>query len=254
VLPFSYNGAVLTKPGPVFSFSGYSASDVANNSPGPGPNGKATVKGKEFEATVMNNEITSIHAVWPDARIVVVGHSNGGLIAEQWWLNYGAKNPSGVVQVFALDSPLNGERNHICSNTVTGWGCDKGFGVGKTLSDFYDMLWNNQAKNDAAAVALDSKDNLFTAIGTDGDPLYDFADAPPHSVHVKNGDVSQFFYPSSCAGDAYTPDCLPIGRWSIDPCGPLDDGLGPRFGIWGDLWMHSVVKNCTIPEIMKYIQ
>lgn len=51
VLPFSYSGATL-KPGPVFNFTCYSKSKVANTSP-------------LAEAKVMNAEITSIHAVWP---------------------------------------------------------------------------------------------------------------------------------------------------------------------------------------------
>jgi Alpha/beta hydrolase of unknown function (DUF915) len=235
VLPFSYGGATL-KSGPVFSVTGYSASKFANTSPA-------------AEATLMNAEITSIHKVWPNARIVVVGHSNGGLIGELWWLDYGSKNPSHVTQVFSLDSPLNGVANGFCSTALTGYLCDKGFGVGKTLAGFYAALWKNQASNDAAAVALDAKDKLFTAVGTDGDPLYDLAD----SFTAQIGPVLQFLYPAACAGNSYHAGCLPAGRWYMDPCSPLNDGSTWPFKMSGDIWMHSVVKNCVTGKIMQYV-
>jgi hypothetical protein len=242
VLPFSYTGAKL-KAGPSFSFSSYVASDVANSSPAD-------------EALLMDREIKSIHKVWPNARIVVVGHSNGGLVAEQWWLKYGAVDPSGVAQVFALDSPLNGEANQICTKPVISNFCKAGVGVGKTLADYYAKLWKNQAANDATAVALDNSDNLFTAVRTVGDPVYDFADYQGDGRQI--GAVSQAFYRRSCAGSAYTANCSPVGRWDNDPCGPLNDGQPPYYGLSitpgeGDGWMHSVVKNCVIPQVMQYV-
>jgi Tol biopolymer transport system component len=242
ILPFSYTGAKL-KAGPSFSFSSYVASDVANSSPADA-------------ALLMDREIQSIHKVWPNARIVVVGHSNGGLVAEQWWLKYGAGDPAGVVQVFALDSPLNGEANPWCTKPVISILCEANIGVGKTLANYWAKLWKNQAANDAAAVALDNSDKLFTAIRTVGDPVYDAADYQGDGRQI--GAVSQAFYPRSCAGSAYTPNCSPLGFWHNDPCGPLDDGGPPFYGLSlspseSDGWMHSVVKNCTIPEITQYI-
>jgi hypothetical protein len=238
VLPFSYSGAAL-ESGPVFKFTGYSDSTVANTFP---PDAAAT----------MNKEITSIHAVWPNARIVVVGHSNGGLIAEQWWLRFGAKNPSGVTQVFSLDSPLNGERS-------TCGACQWMAGVGKPLAGFYNFLWQHQVQVDKTAVALDNpQTGLFTAIGSTGDPIYDAADHATRDAYNHIGETSQFFYPSACAGSASTPSCLPTGRWYKDPCSPFSDGGPPLYGLsvlpgTGDGWMHSVVKNCVTGKIMQYI-
>jgi hypothetical protein len=140
--------------------------------------------------------------------------------------------------------------NGFCSKPLASYACDQLGGVGKTLSDFYAKLWKDQAKNDAAAIALDAKDNLFTAVGTHGDPIYDLAD----SFTAQIGDVSQFFYTASCAGSAYTPGCSPAGRWYKDPCSPQNDGSSWPFGMPGDISIHSVVKNCVIPEVMKYIR
>jgi hypothetical protein len=237
VLPFSYSGATLSA-GPVFNVKAYSSSTVANTSPA-----KA--------ADLMNAEIASIHYQWPQARIVVVGHSDGGLVAEQWWLNFGAHNPRGVTQVFALDSPLNGAKN--CTSPVYSFLCGVG-GVGNTLANYLLKLWKNQSANDAVAVALDNRDKLFTAIGTDGDPVYDAAD---YSLNGKIGTVSQFFYPASCAGTAYTASCIPIGppgHWYVNPCGPFDDGSPLNYGLPFDGWIHSVVKNCAIGKVMQYVR
>ena len=144
VLPFSYKRAVLRgKPAaPTFSFTGYTASDVANTDP-------------QAAATTLNNELTSIHTVWPWAKIVVVGHSNGGLVAELWWIDYGSHNPQGVVQALSLDSPLNGIASGFCQIIVP---CDF-FGVGQPLDNAYATLWQAQATLEPRYLALDDRTN-----------------------------------------------------------------------------------------------
>jgi hypothetical protein len=89
VLPFSYNGATLagTTANPSLSILPYSAHDVGFDDP--------TMMQGKFESgtpmmpTTLQAEISSIHGFYRNTPILVVGHSNGGLIAEQWWLNFG---------------------------------------------------------------------------------------------------------------------------------------------------------------------
>jgi hypothetical protein len=173
-------------------------------------------------------------------------------------LNYGQRNAEGVVQVFALDSPLNGVGGAVvCTADLCGGA------VGPILGAVYAALWASQDSYDPIALAVDAKDHLFTAIADLGDPLYDFTDYP--SSHfltgVKNiGLVSQLYWTEpACARSGYdlsSPGCTATGQAVLNPCGHnLDDGVGPDFGMPGDLWMHSLVKNCagTIQDILAWI-
>jgi Fibronectin type III domain len=251
VLPYSYNpGASLDLATRNFTFPGYTATDVNTSDPTTSFN--------------MENEIKSVHTALPDAKIFVVGHSNGGLVAEQWWWNFGQYHPEGVVQVISLDSPLNGIYDGaFCNNEKGPCGVD----LGKAYWD----LWNNQNTLDPQKVTVDNADKLFTAVGTFGDPVYDVADNGATNIptDARIGIVSQLFYtePSCKSGfnplDLNTNRCQPAGQYFIDPCSskgsPLDNEWGPPvippgFGAPGSLWMHSVVKNCpgVITEIMSF--
>jgi hypothetical protein len=71
--PYSYAGATLSQQpsGPLFDFHTYS--------------GATTAQEPSLSVQRLDDELFSIHQVWHQAHIVVVGHSLGGLIAEQWW-------------------------------------------------------------------------------------------------------------------------------------------------------------------------
>ena len=173
VLPFSYRGASLSgsSANPVFSLTGYNAGNVANNDPRYG------------EPPILDAEVSSIHRLFPSIPIIVIGHSNGGLIAEQWWVRY---RPTGVAHIFSLDSPINGvgRAGPLCQVGLCGAG-----GVGATTANAYISLWQGSASDptdgNAALVSLSGKDPRYTASGTYGDPLYDVGDAvvgtPPHN-------------------------------------------------------------------------
>ncbi len=145
ILPFSYNGATL-KPGtpdPTFSFKGYSNCD---STPGCG-------KSINADALLLNKEITSITAVWPDVPIVVMGHSQGGLIAFTWWNKYPL--PRLFDAGFSLDSPING----ACLKVV--FAC-----LGPPTYPKY----SDRQKNDPQWLAADAaQGDSFQFIGTYGD-------------------------------------------------------------------------------------
>jgi hypothetical protein len=257
VLPFSYagcptctntNGAQMggTSSAPSFDVPAYTGDDVGATDP-------TTTGPADLQA-----EIASIHAIFTHVPIIVIGHSNGGLIAEQWWLNYGQGDPDGVIQVFALDSPLNGVgAAGVC---VTGL-C--GGAVGPILAAVYATLWAHQDQYDPIALAVDARDHLFTAIADLGDPLYDFADYPSSQflTGVKNiGLISQLYWTEpGCTQSGYdlsSSACTATGQAVLNPCGNnLDDGTGPDFGVPTDLWLHSMVKNCsgTISDVLAWI-
>jgi hypothetical protein len=249
VLPFSYIGATITgsRDAPKFTAKAYNKDDVANS----------TIPS---EVLNLNTEIIAVRSMWPNTRIIVVGHSNGGLIAEQWWLKFRPSRLRGVTQVFSLDSPLNGvAQANVCGDPIVTNGCEA-FGVGQALAHYYSDLWLNQERNDPYWASEDAQDKIFTAVGTLGDPLYDVGDYRATArFGVKNiGIISQLYFPASCAQsqwDLSPQNCPYIGRAVKDNCGPLDDSTGPFFGAPADLPLHSVVKNCpgVIQAIMDYV-
>lgn len=246
VLPFSYTDAKLSRSGgsPTFKFTGYDAGNVGNTYP-------------DAAAHTLDTEIRSIHKVWHSAHIVVVGHSNGGLIAELWWILDGQHHARGVVHAFSLDSPLNGVANSSC--TVPGIGALCGLGhVGPALADTYSQLWDGQTILDPKIEALAQRRPIFTAVGTTGDPLYDGGNGV-NSHNVTLGLVSQvYFSEPSChdsGWDLESRDCTVVGPSFLDPCGPLDDGHFPYGLATGGLWRYGVVKNCpgVVGKIMTYV-
>jgi len=175
VLPFSYASALTVhkaQDGNVWaSLSGYDKSQAGgevlpdkSNSPAPGT-----------AAYYLNKEVKSVHAVWPKSPIFVIGHSNGGLVAERWWqdVGIGTHGASGVVRVLALDSPINGVPNP-CAAQVPGVGklCTL-LGIEPPLGAYYNRLWNNRAKNDLLITSkLTPSAPTLTLIGTQNDLLY----------------------------------------------------------------------------------
>ena len=147
ILPYSYWRATLTaraKQDPLFVYDAYTncnatpvagiATPIVHCSEDPNPDaggfpdpGKNKADGKrsfslDEDVQTLNAELVTIKRVWPDASIVVMGHSQGGLIAFEWWrrywLKWGASSKAGydhthVSRLFSLDSPING----VCATT-----------------------------------------------------------------------------------------------------------------------------------------
>lgn len=284
VLPFSYLGARMSREQdhPLFSLTPYSSDDVATSNPTMypiRPDGTFTDSNSGLarqEPTVLNDEITSIHQVFPHTPILVIAHSNGGLIAEQWWQHYGFRNREGVVQVFSLDSPLNGVATgvFIAQNGLAG-------PVQRVVGAAYTKLWHQKEQNDAYALLLDRQTSLFTPIGSYGDPLYDLVDFTAGIKHWDTnqpgpGVISQLFFNGDCwgTGDVTNDACQPTGPDFVSTCAqhwytgldyapdytPVDyvpmKYTWPEYGFTGKSnWQHSVVKNCrgVIDEIMSYV-
>ena len=257
VLPMSYSkGTRLTGPpaAPTFTTAGYNPDDVGNTSP-------------DQVAQWLDDELVSIHTTWPNAHIIVVGHSAGGLATYLWWTQHGQYQPQGVVQAFSLDGPINGTQNSLCSHHLFSWGCSKVFGIDSPLAQKVADLWNQQDHFDFDAQKIEQKSPIFTAVGTQGDAVWDFADGN-RCVQIgtqcvdypggdNNGLVSQVFHGDTCKSADYTASSskCATGAHSIESrCGPLVDGTHDLYGLTGTLWTHSDVKNCryVIPKIVAY--
>ena len=85
LLPYSYAGATLapTPSGPVFTLKTYTADD--------------TKQDPKTSITRLNDELNSIHGTWKQTRIVILGHSYGGTIAEEWWECMKGHCPKGTI-------------------------------------------------------------------------------------------------------------------------------------------------------------
>lgn len=247
-------GAVMTgtSANPQFSFASYGAMTVANANPTMFHDVPGT---GVLEPVLLQNEIASIHNVFRQTPIIVIGHSNGGLIAEQWWLNFGHKNPLGVIHVVSLDSPLNGIAEGTVGNpNSTLYKILNSATKGKyeTLSNLllltgnlapatltaYDELWRIKDSQDALAITLDRNQSLFTPIGSYGDPLYDMSNflADANDIRLNPGVpgagiMSQLFFSQQClthngisgSGPNHTfdvtkQDCQPVTPDFTSPC------------------------------------
>ena len=254
VIPFSYNGVSVTgtPTSATVTVSSYGPSDVADSLPMP-------------EAGLLNTEISEINALWPNAKIIVVGHSEGGLIAQQWWWLYGLSNPRGVVQVFSLDSPINGEyAATLCKSNNPQQQADCSslipfIGVSHKLLVHYANLWQNQAANDQAYLNADLVDHLYTPIITLGDPLFDLTDSGAGPVQGACDFSTQGTNIGWASQGLLSPACLFVGVDQVEiACGgdsACSDGNSGLFKVPGDLWVHSWVKNSplTIASVMHYV-
>ncbi len=125
ILPYSYWGATLQGHGgadPTFVFNAYTD---CNSTPAPlctkdnhlDPGGRPDPSHQDYDNAVhsfsmsedqdrLKTEIDSIEKVWRNEPIVIIGHSQGGLIAFETWRQH--MLPGAVHHLFALDSPING--------------------------------------------------------------------------------------------------------------------------------------------------
>ena len=266
MLPFSYNGAYMfgSASSAVFTVRAYTGDDVKNSN-------------VQSEAQLLNTEISDISTMLPNAKIIVVGHSNGGLIAERWWWLYGQSTPRNVVHVFSLDFPINGVYDGtVClSNKTSDAQTCNILGailpVSNKLLTTYGELWRSQAGLDKVALSMDKANGLYTPIVTLGDPLYDETDygarqdnqSPGACNYATQGTnigwASQGLINGCHFSIVDEVEVVCNGALSIGGV-PCYDGSSPLFGLTplgdhGDLYLHSWVKNSTvtITSVMRYV-
>ncbi len=167
ILPYSYQGASLSSSGPTFRFNGYSACNSTPFPPGDigtncNPLSGATISS---DAETLAAEIASIRSVWKNVPVVVMGHSQGGLIAFSAW--QAGELPTGT-KVFSLDSPING----VCPLRAPPLPVIPIFLWGSCLGVASYPTYDDRLFHDPTYLAQDLANGIpFAAIGTEGDTV-----------------------------------------------------------------------------------
>lgn len=220
LLPYSYTGAALSSGGgaATFHLSGYTAGDSRQD--------------VTKSVAQLGSEIHSVEATWPQSRIVLIGHSGGGLIAEAWWeLAHSQGHTIGDVgHVFTLDAPINGVENCGAAKTHES----------QAISDEFCRRWNHRDDLDQHVIIPPSSGGTLTTVGTPHDPAYS-------GIPSGGGDLQAQVVYSCPASGPEDRTCI-ASPPSFIPAAPECDGLaGNVYGTTG----HDLVKTC--PEVVHMI-
>lgn len=230
LVPFSYRGATLHLPAPGASLADAVLTVAASSSSDPG----AIVP--QTAAATLEREIASIHNVWPATRILVVGHSEAGLVAEFWWHDFWlGSGRDQVWSVFSLDGPLNG----VAGASVCESGACGPVHIQPSVAEVWLSLWReNQSRVDASLIRADQRSgDRFIAVGTQSDPVYDLGDAP-----LNNGLGSQMWHTGACVSDRF--GCNYHHAMDLSSACPTNSTSGPSPSMDG----HGLVMNCANVE------
>jgi hypothetical protein len=220
ILPYSYaSGTGVTQAGGqvTFTMTAYTTDDTKQ------PIGDSVAN--------LDGELRSLHTVWPGTPIVLVGHSYGGLVAEEWWEEAWSDGAHlGVTNVFSLDSPINGVFQCKGSAVIQG---------GNVSDEFCRRrasLTGDRAI-DSNIIHLAS-DGSYTAVGNVEDPTYSGV-----LSGAGGGIEDQVVYKCAPGGDTNTacvaqpPSLLINADASNTVC---NEGSAALWGTTG----HDIVKAC----------
>ena len=220
LLPFSYSGTQLTgtATAPTVTVAAYPSSAPSTVLP-------------QSVAPLLATEVNQAHALWPSAPVVVVGHSEGGYVAEQYFVNdFEASGQPEVRGIFSLDSPINGVSD------VSGVGvilrAVKVPASTALLSQFASS-WTNAASNDSAILAKEHGGSTYVAVGTAADNVYRIADSPNPGI-ASQVLVDPSHQPLASAGAVNL----------LDPASPPPAGLTDPAGVVAS--HQCVMGNSTV--------
>jgi alpha-tubulin suppressor-like RCC1 family protein len=259
-LPFSYVSGGMTVSGTgtaaVVHIKGYGPWDVGGTPPSPVDG----VKQSDSGAYRMNQVLQQIHTAWPSTQIVVIGHSEGGFVAEQWWERYGTGNKLGVTNVFSLDSPINGFAVDVCKVglPVVGNLCGP-LHIQGPLDQLWDQRWQNRLTDDRQIATKDSASAnhaYYIAIGTEADGVYilgDDASYVDRAFHYYwNPLLSQMVFTDSCSTNtkSHGNDCAIHTPNILSVCETVPSSWEPDAVIGS----HEQVLGCaTTQEVVASI-
>lgn len=214
-LPWSFKGVWISPTGVPYVHVNASTAQDADQLP------------VDTDAATLAQEVASVHKAWPHARIVILAHSHGGLIAEQYWEYYWRAQHNGVTRIIALDAPINGVKlAGDCAFPGSGSLAALCANFSSDVYNFYKSLWLSIEWHDPAISAND-QDGIFLPVGTEGDFAYDAANYGSDTL------LSQLLF--QCGG------------WPIETCNPLS----PAFVSPCPSQSHQEVKAC--PGVIDYV-
>ncbi|MBV8194741.1 MAG: IPT/TIG domain-containing protein, partial [Candidatus Dormibacteraeota bacterium] len=220
ILPFSYNGvSVSGGPGdqPKINVGEYGQGAPGSDLP-------------DGAAQTLRAEVDDVHTMWPSTPIVIIGHSEGGLVAQTYFDSVlPSENPQPPVSyAFTLDSPINGAAEAPVADAFALtplYGKALGaFHLSSAMVNHYYQLWHQaQAGMDQSLLQSDPQysttDYALQLFGTDGDIVYDIPDYYLQKINAAltcpvaaavcaanagyKGLDSQLLYPSFPTGDYY---------------------------------------------------
>jgi Fibronectin type III domain len=252
IFPFSYEGATLDRhrnSSLQFVFNAYTRCNSSpsllggigcdqdpGGSPDPTDDALHSISIGDDEHTLAR-EVASVRAIWPHVRVIVMGHSQGGLIAFDAWRHGLLRD---VAHLFSLDSPINGVCPVRVPTSTNGFVCA---GPADTGYPAYD----DRFSRDPGLFAKDrAEGEPFRFIGTNGDkvsisffsihqPSYGTGNETlQHQLLVRHGGCVSAKDDAGCPEDLKHPR-----RWPdhISNCKIPDRG-------WENDDQHFIVKFC----------
>ncbi len=168
-VPFSYRGvrATIKRGRPLITVRRYGVADPSSVLP-------------DSAANLLADEIRDLQRLWPSVPVLVVGHSEGGLVAERFFMQrYTRGSFPDIKGIFSLDSPVNGVRDHgmtAAAVLLTGLA---GVPTAPALARQYTDSWRSLDARDQAVIARDAASGgVYVAVGTAQDAVYRIADLP----------------------------------------------------------------------------
>ncbi len=240
ILPYSYNGAYFIPNAahkPEFHVNAYSGFDTFNEI--------------IASAQVLDYELVSIRQQWPTAKLILIGHSEGGEVMKQWWRNWDghhgvpdhATSNWNVAGVYSLDSPINGGPGPetLCSYLQVLLPPSTGFcqgAIATSLFGEYSALWYDFAlsQQDDTAMALSAVGDraIYTPVGTRGDVVMEMLSftALPNPFNSGQELSPQLLAQFNSSGQIDT--LIDPGRLTPTQAGSLSQGLSSHQVVYED--------------------
>jgi hypothetical protein len=202
IVPFSYRGVRLSGAAAHSRLTVRSYSKTAPSTDSP-----------TAAAAVLAREVADVHRYWPRARIVLVGHSEGGLVAETYFAGrYRRAAEPEVAGIFSLDGPINGVRQTGLAEGVVGLARRWGLTISPRLIDGYFAAWRSITVRGPSVIRRDlAAGRVYVPVGTPGDHLYGIADAPEPGLRSQLLLTSSGRYSTLGLVDPATPPALGAG-------------------------------------------
>jgi hypothetical protein len=182
----------------------------------------------EDDEAALQDEVSQVANTWPKSRIVIMGHSQGGMIAFGWWLLHrGDSVATNVTNLFSLDSPING----VCATPLC-------------LGPVGYPNYSGRIGYDAYYLDNDRQSGYsFRFIGTWGEQVLGYGSGND-TLQV------QLLVKGAQCGDGTDNSACPSPPDHISDCPIVPNSTNTNWWVTGQTNYHFVVKYC--PDVVAY--